>query len=114
MTATHAVSACCSMDVRRSAASRVRGSDATLLIQYNAHHETVTVTLPHVADGEHWIRLLDTAQPQGNVTTHEFDDAYGLAGRALCAFALATAGIATGDLRQGVGSILDVTERPLE
>jgi glycogen operon protein len=91
-----------------------RGSDATLLIQYNAHHETVTVTLPHVADGEHWIRLLDTAQPQGNVTTHEFDDAYGLAGRALCAFALATAGIATGDLRQGVGSILDVTERPLE
>jgi hypothetical protein len=42
-----------------------------------------------------------------------FDHIHELAGRSLAAFALATDGTTAGDLRQGIGSILAVTERPL-
>ena len=37
-----------------------------------------------------------------------------MTGRSLCAFALATVGSLTTDLRHGVGTILEVTERPLD
>ena len=65
-----------------------------------------------MAEGRHWVGLIDTAQPQLAPATYPFDHVYDVTGRSLCAFALQ--GAATGDLRQGVGSILDVTERPLE
>ena len=89
-----------------------RGSDATLLIAFNAHHDVVPFTLPEVAEGRHWVGLIDTAQPEAPPTTYSFGHVYDMTGRSLCAFALQ--GAATSDVRQGVGSILDVTERPLE
>ena len=89
-----------------------RGSDATLLIVFNAHHDVVPFTLPEVAEGRHWVGLIDTAQPEAQPATYPFGHVYDVTGRSLCAFALE--GAATRDLRQGVGSILDVTERPLE
>jgi glycogen operon protein len=65
-----------------------------------------------VAEGRHWVGLIDTAQPEAPPATYPFGHVYDVTGRSLCAFALE--GAITGDLRQGVGSILDVTERPLE
>ena len=88
-----------------------RGSDATLLIAYNAHHDVVPFTLPDVAEGRHWLGLIDTARPGAPVVDFEFGRIYELANRSLSAFALATD--TTSSLRQGVSSILDVTERPL-
>jgi glycogen operon protein len=38
--------------------------DATLLILLNAHHEPVAFDLPDLS-GQPWLRLLDTAEPQG-------------------------------------------------
>ena len=46
-----------------------RGSDATLLIVFNAHHDVVPFTLPEVAEGRHWVGLIDTAQPEAPPAT---------------------------------------------
>jgi isoamylase len=91
-----------------------RGSDATMLIVYNAHHDVVPFRLPDVADGRHWMGLIDTAQPDSELATHSLGHVYEVTGRSLCAFALATEGALSSDLRYGVGSILEVTERPLD
>jgi isoamylase len=90
-----------------------RGSDATLLITYNAHHDTVPFTLPQVPEGKHWVRLIDTGESRADVARFNFGEAYGMVGRSLCAFALSKASALASDLRQGVGSILDVTEQPM-
>lgn len=42
-----------------------RGSDATMLLIYNAHYDVVNFTLPAVAEGRSWIGLIDTNQPEG-------------------------------------------------
>jgi isoamylase len=39
---------------------RERGSEATLLVLFNAHHEAVKFVLPAPVDGEKWQLLLDT------------------------------------------------------
>ena len=91
-----------------------RGSDATLLIAFNAHHDVVPFKLPYVAEGRHWWGLIYTAQPVSELATHPLGHVYDMAGRSLCAFALATKGSLSSGLRQGVGSILEVTERPLD
>jgi isoamylase len=41
-----------------------RGADATLLIIFNAHHESVEFTLPPFCGAGGWKRLFDTADPQ--------------------------------------------------
>ena len=111
-TATPAASACCSTAARRRPASS--GADRTrrCCSIFNAHHDVVKFTLPDVAEGRDWVRLIDTTQPETALATHPFGHVYDVTGRSLCAFALE--GAATRDLRQGVGSILDATERPLE
>lgn len=48
----------------QSSGIRKRGSEATLLLITNAHHDVVTFTLPAVAGGRDWIRLLDTNLPE--------------------------------------------------
>jgi isoamylase len=40
---------------------RERGSDATVLLLFNGHHETVGVTLPPTVDGDEWHLLLNTS-----------------------------------------------------
>jgi glycogen operon protein len=91
-----------------------RGSDATLLIIYNAHHDIVRFTLPDVPEGKHWLDLIDTARPESVPNKHSLGKVFDVAGRSLCAFVLVTEGAPTSDLRHGIGSILDITERPLE
>jgi glycogen operon protein len=41
-----------------------RGSDATLLIILNAHHEVVQFKLPKVTGGRAWLALIDTNNPE--------------------------------------------------
>jgi glycogen operon protein len=90
-----------------------RGSDATLLIVYNAHHDIVPFTLPDVAEGKHWLGLIDTAHPDSAPGTYALGHVHDVLGRSLCAFVLATQA-PTSDFRHGVGSILEIAERPLE
>lgn len=68
---------------------RQRGTEATLLLLFNAHHDFVEFTLPEYSDGRGWELLLDTniadrsAEYQGAP-----GDKYGLTARSLALFAL--------------------------
>ena len=41
-----------------------RGSEATLLLVANAHHDVVVFELPEVAGGRDWVRLIDSNLPE--------------------------------------------------
>ncbi|MGY3075720.1 glycogen debranching enzyme GlgX [Bradyrhizobium sp. LM6.10] len=90
-----------------------RGSDATMMLIYNAHYDVVNFTLPAVAEGRNWLGLIDTNQPEGQMPAFEFGRAYAMTGRSLVVFGLATETVATRRLRQGVGALLDIVEAPL-
>ena len=72
---------------------RKRGSEATLLLIVNAHHDVVVFTLPKAPGGRDWRRLVDTNQPEED---EEFDSAamfkfghrYEVTGRSLLLFLL--------------------------
>ena len=72
---------------------RRRGSEATLLLITNAHHDVVLFTLPTVAGGRDWQRLIDTNLPEAD---EDFEDApsfkfahqYQVTGRSLLLFLL--------------------------
>ena len=90
-----------------------RGSDATLLLIYNAHFDVVNFTLPQVPEGQHWQALIDTNQPEGQLPSFPFGHVYAVTGRSLLAFGLASEVSTMHRLRHGIGSILDVAELPL-
>jgi isoamylase len=90
-----------------------RGSDATLLLIYNAHYEVVEFVLPGVAQGRSWAALIDTHRPDDTPIVYSFGHRYQVAGRSLLALGLATDETLTRRLRQGLGAIMDVTEFPL-
>ncbi|XIA63306.1 glycogen debranching protein GlgX [Bradyrhizobium sp. TZ2] len=92
---------------------RRRGSDATLLLVYNAHFDVVDFTLPNVPDGKDWLALIDTNQPDGQLASFPFGDTYSVTGRSMVAFGLSAKDSTTLRLRQGMGSILEVMETPL-
>jgi glycogen operon protein len=92
---------------------RRRGSDATLLLVYNAHFDVVNFTLPNVPDGKDWLALIDTHQPEGQLASFPFGHIYAVTGRSMVAFGLSAEDITTRRLRQGMGSILEVMETPL-
>lgn len=81
-----------------------RGSDATLLLIYNAHHDVVNFTLPSVPEGRHWQGLIDTNRPDSQLAGFDFGDVYAVTGRSLLALGLATEDSATRRLRQGMGT----------
>jgi glycogen operon protein len=90
-----------------------RGSDATLLLIYNAHYDVVNFTLPDVAEGRSWLGLIDTNQPEAQLTSFPLGHSYAVTGRSLVALALSTEDSTVRRLQHGVGVILDVTEQPL-
>jgi isoamylase len=92
---------------------RRRGSDATLLLVYNAHFDVVNFTLPNVPDGKDWLALIDTNQPEGQLASFPFGQIYAVTGRSMVAFGLSAEDSTTRRLRQGMGSILEVMETPL-
>jgi glycogen operon protein len=90
-----------------------RGSDATMLLVYNAHYDVVNFSLPPVTDGHSWSGLIDTNQPEAQMPAFEFGHTYAVTGRSLVVFGLAAENTATRRLRQGLGALLDVAETPL-
>ena len=68
---------------------RQRGTEATLLLLFNAHHDFVEFTLPEYPYGRAWELLLDTNIPQDNVQCQAAaGDKYGLTARSLALFVL--------------------------
>jgi glycogen operon protein len=67
-----------------------RGGDATLLIIYNSHYDGVNFSLPAVAEGLAWDRLIDTNDPDLLQASYPFGTVYTMTGRSLVAFGLAT------------------------
>jgi isoamylase len=53
-------------------ASASAGSDATLLLIVNAHHDVVNFTLPEVPQGIYWNRLIDTNNPNARAERFDF------------------------------------------
>ena len=90
-----------------------RGSDATILIIYNAHHGVVEFTLPAVPEGRNWLELINTNDPDLQPHSFEFGEVFEVTGRSLLVLALSTADAGTNRLRQGLGAIIGVAERPL-
>jgi isoamylase len=90
-----------------------RGSDATLLLIYNAHHDVVNFTLPQVPEGRSWLGLVDTNQPESQLPVFPLGHSYAVTGRSLVAFGLSTEDSTTRRLQQGVGAIIEVMESPL-
>jgi isoamylase len=86
--AMRVVSGCCSTAGRRRVVSGAGGSDATLLLVYNAHFDVVNFTLPNVADGKDWLALIDTNQPEGQLASFPFGHIYAVTGRSMVAFGL--------------------------
>ncbi|HJU14858.1 MAG TPA: glycogen debranching protein GlgX [Stellaceae bacterium] len=72
---------------------RRRGSEATLLLIVNAHHDVVLFTLPEVTGGRDWLRLVDTNLPEADEDPEEaapfaFGHRYAVTGRSLLLFLL--------------------------
>ncbi|MNZ20091.1 Glycogen debranching enzyme [compost metagenome] len=67
---------------------RRRGSDATLLLLTNAHHEAVEFLLPGVALGRDWQCLLDTASSAVEGETYAFSTPFQMQARSLALLAL--------------------------
>src|SRR3984885_12982741 len=63
-----------------------RGADATLLIVFNAHHETVEFTLPPCYEAEGWKRLFDTTDPQSDASQLEIGAVYKVTARSMLLF----------------------------
>ena len=90
-----------------------RGSDATLLLIFNAYEGVVEFTLPEVPEGSRWFGLIDTNDPgRTEPAVFAFGDRYQVTGRSLLLFALGT-GERPQRLRRGVAAILDVAETPI-
>src|SRR6185437_8802875 len=91
-----------------------RGSDATLLIVFNAHHDIVNLTLPEVPEGKRWTRLIDTNLPGGFETpSFEFGSVYEVTGRSLLLFVLSVEDRRAKSTRTGFGALLDIVDTPL-
>ncbi len=65
------------------------GSDATLLLVLNAHHDVVRFTLPEAAGGSEWVSLIDTNRPDADdFRRFAFGHEYEVTGRSLLLFML--------------------------
>ena len=89
-----------------------RGSDATVLLIYNAHPDGVDFVLPAVAEGRSWIGLVDTSAPDRATEEYPFDHILPVTGRSLLLLVLSMARVSTA-LRRGLDAILSVAEAPL-
>ncbi|HEX5477488.1 MAG TPA: glycogen debranching protein GlgX [Burkholderiales bacterium] len=65
-----------------------RGSDETLLVVMNAHHDVVNFELPAVPEGRQWARLIDTNDPALGDGAYSFGAVYEVTGRSLLLFLL--------------------------
>jgi isoamylase len=67
---------------------RKRGSDATLLLILNLHHDLVNFTMPDVLDTDSWVRLIDTnLEANDPAEPFEVGAEYAVTGRSMLLFA---------------------------
>lgn len=86
-----------------------RGSDATLLIVFNAYHDVVNFKLPRVPEGRRWMGLIDTNDPaRAEPASFEFDYPYQVTGRSLLLFVLVAEDRQLPRLREAVGGLPEV------
>ncbi|MFC7518821.1 glycogen debranching protein GlgX [Herbaspirillum sp. GCM10030257] len=86
-----------------------RGSDATLLLVFNAHHDVVNFTLPEIPDGRYWISLIDTNDPnRADRSTFDFGHCYEVTGRSMLLFVLASESRQSWQLRNLHGADRDI------
>lgn len=72
---------------------RKTGSDATLLMVFNAYHDVVDFTLPDIPGDRVWINLIDTNQPmRDELPRFETGGVYQVTGRSTLLFALRAKG----------------------
>ncbi|MBM9594892.1 glycogen debranching protein GlgX [Roseitranquillus sediminis] len=91
-----------------------RGSDATLMIVFNAYHDVVEFSLPEAPGGSRWVGLIDTNDPDRTDTpSFPFGHEYEVTGHSLLLFVLATEESQPRRLRAGVSAILSVADEPL-
>ncbi|HEX2725257.1 MAG TPA: glycogen debranching protein GlgX, partial [Beijerinckiaceae bacterium] len=64
------------------------GTDATLLLVLNAHHDVVRFKLPEAVGGSQWMRLIDTNTDQTDAPGFAFGHEYEVTGRSLLLFIL--------------------------
>jgi len=79
----------------RAQASGIKrpASDATLLLVFNAHHDTVNFTLPDVPGPDVWTCLLDTNMPvREDLPVFNAGDVYQVTAHSLLLFALEAKG----------------------
>jgi len=78
------------MDGRaRPTGLRQRGTEATMLLVLNAHHDLVEFTLPACPGGDQWTLLLDTNAPEdAPAASFASSASYGITARSLLLFAL--------------------------
>jgi glycogen operon protein len=78
------------MDGRaRPTGLRQRGTEATMLLVLNAHHDLVEFTLPACSGGDHWALVLDTHVPDADLASRFASGAsYGMTARSLVLFTL--------------------------
>ena len=68
---------------------RRQGTDATMLIVLNAHHDVVNFTLPEAPGGMRWQCVIDTNQPDlGELQPFDFGATYMVTGRSFLMFLL--------------------------
>jgi isoamylase len=92
-----------------------RGSDATLLLVMNAHHDVVEFDLPEVPEGKHWVCLIDTNAPdRTDAPAFDFGHAYEVTGHSFLLFVLGLKDRQLRNLREGLGAVLDIAERPVD
>ena len=65
-----------------------RGTDETLLIVMNAHHDVVSFKLPTVPEAHQWVRVCDTNDPKLDGAVYAFGVSYLVTGRSLLVFLL--------------------------
>jgi glycogen operon protein len=69
---------------------RQRGTDVTMLLVMNAHHDAVVFKLPKVVGGQDWRILVDTNEPERNKPgIFRFGHEYMVTGRSLLLFKVA-------------------------
>ncbi len=62
------------------------GTDVTVLVVFNAHHDVVKFTLPRTPQSAGWSRLIDTNDPELPAQTFRFGAVYQVTGRSLLLF----------------------------
>jgi glycogen operon protein len=90
------------------------GTDATLLLILNAHHDVVTFTLPAAPGGQEWVCLIDTNQAElTSMPRFSFGRSYEVTGRSFLLFMLRPeAGAPSGgDADRSFDHVADVLRR---